>query len=1085
MTNFDQPFKDYEILDRVGAGAMGTVFKARQKRLNRIVALKILKPSLARDKRYVERLRREARIVASLSHPNIVAGYDLGEEGGYHFFVMEFVEGKSLRQLLVEWGMFAEEYVLRVAREVAQALDHAYTRDVIHRDIKPGNILIDESGRVKLTDMGLAKGPADLTLTRDGATVGTPMYISPEQARNPQDVDVRGDLYSLGATLYHMATGVAPFSGDTMAELITNVLNEEAPPPDEANSAVSPGLSLVIRKLLAKNLAVRYQTPRELLDDLDRIDRQQPPAVDPARLAASKDAASRWLRPLLFAAAAVMIALGAWWAGRQMVEPSPRAIGVERFLASLDRELDALPSAGARSLRLREISEAPSGALRPLQARRQAVAAELQAALDRAVAGFDGPGRDRLVRWLRDPRVWPGRPQFEREELLPSIRAACGVELAQLSSSVRRARVDALRQAVAEQLEERDAELLARFEQYVGRVVPGRADASARAGNFAEATGYWRVALTTFCDGVRQPLPEALEQAQRRALEARLAAARAPAVDGLQRAARAVSRALLDQVAAVRADLQQRLGRGVDPALVREAVDRQRRDLAHFWPPSSSFVVGDDPWPAAEQQLMAVESAADAASAERAAGRFERRCDTAWAAFCRGDAAAARAVLAGVEPATAAQERELQGHLRCLRAALDVEQAILRTVAGRSPAPVAYLAGRVEPFVLRVEPRGEALRLLGAPVDEPARELRLTELRIGALLDALGPQLPALRDLGAGPRALGLVSYRLAAGDAGDLARHVEALAEADRAFVLDRVAPRLERARGAPRREAPVDLASLFEMLEASLRNVEQGGSPRELTRALLRLEGRAPDELSSAQARVLREARARRDLALRRANVLSDLRAAAPRAARAVVEVRSGALVASVTMPADALRGGAGEGWERRDDVVEFAGGPRPFSEQPQLALRGDPGLQAAARRTRLELECTFPRSAVGDRSYLVAFDGVSFILVLAANDSVQVEMIAGDPLDEPRARRAFVKALAGAFGPARATAIPGALHRLTVDVVQVAPNQANVKVAFEGKELVRQLVGFDPKAPATFALHPRQELAVREVTARAFGL
>ena len=190
MTKFDQPFQDYEILDRVGGGAMGTVFKARQKRLNRVVALKILKPSLARDKRYVDRLRREARIVASLSHPHIVAGYDLGEEGGYHFFVMEFVEGKSLRQLLVEWGMFAEEYVLRVARQVAEALDHAYERDIIHRDIKPGNVLINENGSVKLTDMGLAKGPADLTLTRDGATVGTPMYVSPEQARNPQDLSL-------------------------------------------------------------------------------------------------------------------------------------------------------------------------------------------------------------------------------------------------------------------------------------------------------------------------------------------------------------------------------------------------------------------------------------------------------------------------------------------------------------------------------------------------------------------------------------------------------------------------------------------------------------------------------------------------------------------------------------------------------------------------------------------------------------------------------------------------------------------------------------------------------------------------------
>src|SRR5262245_4641739 len=283
---FAQPFSDYEILDRVGAGAMGTVFKARHKKLNRIVALKVLKPSLARDARYVDRLRREARIVASLNDPHIVTGYDLGEEGGYHFFVMEFIEGKSLRALLVEWGMFAEEYVRGVARQVAQALDHAYQRGVIHRDIKPGNILIDEHGVAKLTDMGLAKGPADLTLTRDGATVGTPQYISPEQARNPQDVDVRSDLYSLGATLYHMATGVPPFRGDTMAQLITNVLNETPPAPNEVNPALSEGLSLVIRKLLAKDLRVRYQTPRELLDDLDRIDRSLPPQVDAAGLAA-------------------------------------------------------------------------------------------------------------------------------------------------------------------------------------------------------------------------------------------------------------------------------------------------------------------------------------------------------------------------------------------------------------------------------------------------------------------------------------------------------------------------------------------------------------------------------------------------------------------------------------------------------------------------------------------------------------------------------------------------------------------------------------------------------------------------------
>ena len=185
--SFAQPFSDYEILERVGAGAMGTVFKARQKRLDRIVALKVLRPSLARNKRYVDRLQREAHIVARFNHPNIVTGYDLGEEGGFHFFVMEFVEGQSLKELLVEWGSFPEERVLAVAEQIGSALDHAYQKGIIHRDIKPGNVLIEEeTGTAKLTDLGLAKSQGDITLTREGATVGTPQYISPEQARNSQ-----------------------------------------------------------------------------------------------------------------------------------------------------------------------------------------------------------------------------------------------------------------------------------------------------------------------------------------------------------------------------------------------------------------------------------------------------------------------------------------------------------------------------------------------------------------------------------------------------------------------------------------------------------------------------------------------------------------------------------------------------------------------------------------------------------------------------------------------------------------------------------------------------------------------------------
>ncbi|MDA1222748.1 MAG: serine/threonine-protein kinase, partial [Planctomycetota bacterium] len=280
--SFAQPFSNYEILARIGAGAMGTVFKARQKHMNRIVALKVLKPALARDERFVERLRREARIVGKLNHPNIVTGYDLGEEGGYHFFVMEYVEGRSLRQLLHEWGMFPEEQVLDVAIQIAGALAHAYDCGVIHRDVKPANILIDSEGRVKLTDMGLAKVETDLQLTREGATVGTPQYISPEQARDPRSADARSDLYSLGATLFHMATGQTPFHADTIGELITKVLHDRPPTAISVNPALGDGLSLVIRKLLSKDPELRYQTPAELLVDLQRLKRHEKPAIDRA-----------------------------------------------------------------------------------------------------------------------------------------------------------------------------------------------------------------------------------------------------------------------------------------------------------------------------------------------------------------------------------------------------------------------------------------------------------------------------------------------------------------------------------------------------------------------------------------------------------------------------------------------------------------------------------------------------------------------------------------------------------------------------------------------------------------------------------
>ncbi len=279
-TRFVQPFQNYEILDRLGSGGMGTVFRARRKGDGKIVALKVLRPSLSRNRRYVERLKREAEISIRLSHPALVKGIEFGEEQGYHFLAMEFVDAKSLKELLRNWGRFPMEQVLDVGKQCAEALQCIHEQGVVHRDIKPGNILIDDEGQVWLTDLGLAKGGEDPSLTRDGATIGTPQYMSPEQAKDPVSVDERSDLYSLGATLYHMATGQPPFQAETVGKLIHAVLHERIPPASTLNPMLDPGLDLVLRKLLMRDPNKRYENAEKLLLDLKQVTRGKAPGVN-------------------------------------------------------------------------------------------------------------------------------------------------------------------------------------------------------------------------------------------------------------------------------------------------------------------------------------------------------------------------------------------------------------------------------------------------------------------------------------------------------------------------------------------------------------------------------------------------------------------------------------------------------------------------------------------------------------------------------------------------------------------------------------------------------------------------------------
>jgi serine/threonine-protein kinase len=264
----------YKILTKIGQGAMGSIYKALQISMDRIVAIKVLSPKYAQNEKFRERFLREARAVARLNHPNIIQGIDVGESNGIHYFAMEYIDGPTVGELLKRGGALDEKRALHIVIQIARALQHAFNHGIIHRDIKPDNIMLTREGVAKLCDLGLAKLPAaegDPSGTRPGASMGTPYYIAPEQARGEQNVDTRADIYSLGASFYHMVVGDVPFPGQSAADVISKHLTEPVTPPRARNPLVSPALDWTIVKMMQKTREDRYQTPSELLRDLEAV----------------------------------------------------------------------------------------------------------------------------------------------------------------------------------------------------------------------------------------------------------------------------------------------------------------------------------------------------------------------------------------------------------------------------------------------------------------------------------------------------------------------------------------------------------------------------------------------------------------------------------------------------------------------------------------------------------------------------------------------------------------------------------------------------------------------------------------------
>lgn len=263
--------KRYALHEQLGSGGMALVYKGHDLLLDRPVAIKILKETYANDPATVQRFHQEAQAAARLSHPNVVSVYDVGEEGGQHYLVMEYVAGQNLRDLLKQRGRLPWEDAVSIACQVCEALQHAHDNNIVHRDVKPHNILVTSAGRVKVTDFGLARAlVTEATITYPGAVMGSVHYLSPEQARG-QTVGKASDIYSLGVVLYEMLTGQLPFQGETPVSIAIKHIQEEPPSPRSINPEIPAPLEKIVLKAMQKDAGQRYATPADLAADLGNL----------------------------------------------------------------------------------------------------------------------------------------------------------------------------------------------------------------------------------------------------------------------------------------------------------------------------------------------------------------------------------------------------------------------------------------------------------------------------------------------------------------------------------------------------------------------------------------------------------------------------------------------------------------------------------------------------------------------------------------------------------------------------------------------------------------------------------------------
>ncbi|HEY8875431.1 MAG TPA: Stk1 family PASTA domain-containing Ser/Thr kinase [Desulfosporosinus sp.] len=265
----------YEVLERIGAGGMAIVYKAKDLLLNRVVTIKVLREQFVSDEDFIRRFRREAQSAASLSHPNIVSVYDVGKEGDTEYIVMEYVEGRNLKEIIREYAPLTTDQSINLGRQITEAIQNAHEHHIIHRDIKPHNILVTEDGHAKVTDFGIARAVSSATVTHTGDIIGSVHYLSPEQAKGLQSNE-QSDIYSLGIVLYELMTGKVPYDGETPIAIALKHLQEQPVLPSKINPRIEKEFEAVIMRAIAKSPEQRYLSAKDLLADLNHIQAGRP-----------------------------------------------------------------------------------------------------------------------------------------------------------------------------------------------------------------------------------------------------------------------------------------------------------------------------------------------------------------------------------------------------------------------------------------------------------------------------------------------------------------------------------------------------------------------------------------------------------------------------------------------------------------------------------------------------------------------------------------------------------------------------------------------------------------------------------------